>query len=83
MSDHLLKSQISKLHAIAEFQKKVAWANFEASKKVPWLKKELEAAAKQAADNCRETRETIRELIGMRDERRLQLRQGADENAWD
>lgn len=57
------KTRINQLHAIAEFQKKLAWHNFEAAKHSTMFKQELLACAKQAAEACRETRTIIQNII--------------------
>ena len=57
------KTRINQLHAIAEFQKKLAWANFNAAKNSTMFKEELLECAKQAAQQCRETRAIISRLI--------------------
>ena len=48
---------------MADFQKRLAWHNFNAPKHSTLFKDELLACAKQAADNCRETRQEIRNII--------------------
>lgn len=58
------KDYINKLHAIAEFQKRVAWANFQAAQRSTMFKSELLDCARLASQNCRETRQAIRNLIG-------------------
>lgn len=57
------KTRINQLHRIAEFQKKLAWANYQAAQRSTMFKSELLDCARQAAQNCRETRQAIRNLI--------------------
>ena len=58
-----MKKRIQALHRIAEYQKKLAWYNYNAAQNSTMFKDELLACAKQAADNCRETRQIIRNLV--------------------
>lgn len=57
------KSRINALHRIAEFQKKLAWANYQAARNSTMFKAELLECAKVAAQNCRDTRQAIRNII--------------------
>ena len=59
----MTKARINQLHRIAEFQKKLAWANYNYAQGSTLFKQELLACAKQAADNCRETRQMIKDAI--------------------
>lgn len=80
------KTRINQLHAIAEFQKKLAWHNFNAAQHSKLFKEELLACAKQAADNCRETRQAIRNIIWNSEDQALLgawADQGAPGNYWD
>lgn len=80
------KSYINKLHRIAEFQKKCAWTYYRYAQGSELFKDELLNLAKQATDNCRETRESIRQLLKGGEDRLLsyKLAQTPDgENPWD
>lgn len=77
------KAYIKKLHLIAEFQKKLAWANFEAANRSTMFKKELMDCAKQAADRCRETRQAVRDAIANREINQQWLDAGAPGDFWD
>lgn len=80
------KTTINKLHAIAQFQKRLAWANYNAAKNSTMFKKELLECAKQAADNCRETRATIKRLIEQNDDNMINAQwanEGFPANFWD
>jgi hypothetical protein len=55
--------RIMQLHRIAEFQKKLAWANWNHAQNSSLFKKELLECARQAANHCRETRQAIRNII--------------------
>ena len=57
------KREIKALHQQAEFQKKLAWANFEASKNSVLFKKELIACAVEASMACRRLRREAMTLI--------------------
>ena len=80
------KGTINKLHAIAQFQKKLAWANYNAAKNSTMFKKELMDCAKKAADNCRATRETIKALINNHEDTLIHadwMQKGMPADYWD
>lgn len=80
------KTKINQLHRIAEFQKKLAWANFEAAKRSTMFKKELLECAKVAAQNCRDTRQMIKNIIENRQNDQLNQKwaaAGCPDDYWD
>lgn len=81
-----MDNQIKALHRVAEFQKKLAWANYNCAQNSTMFKKELLECAKVAAKNCRETRQLICDMINGTTDVDMSLtwtELGEPKNDWD